>query len=140
MTHTPNEYAKRILKNRSLKATPTRISLINLIHAYKTAMPFSKVQQQMVDTDRVTMYRTLNALLEKGIIHKAFSSQEDTYYALCGETCSSHSHLHDHIHFKCTACNAVTCQHLDNDIAISLPGFDIKGLSINAEGICPNCL
>ncbi len=134
-----HEYAKGLLKERNLKATTTRIQVISLISAYKTAMPLSKIQQSLANTDRVTLYRTLNALLEKGLIHKAFSSGEDTYYALCSDSCSTHAHQHDHIHFKCKVCQMVTCEYPEEKVVVSFPGFKVDSLNVSAVGVCGRC-
>ncbi len=133
------ETAKLLLKKRQLKATPTRMEVVALVKQYGSAMPYSKIQKQLEGTDRITLYRTLNALLDKGLIHKAYSTNDDTYYALCGDTCTAEAHTHNHVHFKCSSCEAVTCQHLEGDVAIVLPSYQIESVNIAVSGICPGC-
>ena len=134
------DWSQQILRKRKLKATPTRIQVLDTIKAYSSAIPYSAIQNNLVDFDRVTLYRTINTLLDKGIIHKAYTTDDEVFYALCGDHCDSHDHHHDHIHFKCTSCNTVSCVNLPQNIAISLPSYQIEKLSINAVGVCAGCL
>ena len=66
------DHLKEILKSRKLKATQTRLQLLSIFDQEKYAIPYSKIQVLMKETDRVTLYRTIETLLEKGVIHKAY--------------------------------------------------------------------
>ena len=125
-----------LLKSRKLKATPKRVELLSAIDDYDSAIPYSKLQTALQKFDRVTLYRTLNTLLEKGIIHKASVEGTETYYAMCStHTCSSHAHHHEHIHFKCTNCKTVSCVQVAQPLNIKIPNFVIKNLEVNATGL-----
>ena len=128
---------KRLLHNRKLSATTARLELLQLIQTYQGATPFSLIQSKL-DIDRITLYRTIVTLIDKGLIHKILSDGE-IFYAMCGEECSSQEHHHNHVHFKCNRCNVVSCEQLAQNIEIALPKFKIDTISINAEGICKNC-
>ncbi len=131
--------SKDLLKKRSLRATSTRIGVLNVIQSHKGATPYSQLKNALADTDRITLYRTLNTLLEKGIIHNAPSNNEETYYAMCGDTCSDKAHVHNHVHFQCTDCETITCQHLAKDVSIQLPNFEIENVNILLTGKCSEC-
>ena len=131
---------KDLLKSRALKATNSRLKLLESLQAYKSAMPYSEIQSAMQPMDRVTLYRTLETLLGQGIIHQAFRDNNETYYALCGHTCNSQEHNHEHIHFSCNVCNEVTCQEISNKINIDLPNFEIEKVAIVVKGTCQKCL
>ena len=131
---------KEILKKRNLKATQNRLGLLEAISAFKTAMPYSELQKTLSSMDRVTLYRTIDKLKEQGVIHKAFQENNETFYAICGEKCSSDTHHHDHIHFKCIKCKAVTCENMDKALKISLPDYEIHKVAINVSGVCGVCL
>ncbi|WP_406626686.1 Fur family transcriptional regulator [Portibacter marinus] len=132
--------AKDILHERGLKATSTRVALLQKLQQHRSAMPYSTIQEQMHDCDRVTLYRTLESLKKQGIIHTAFQENNETYYAICGQKCDEHHHHHDHIHFKCIKCENVTCEKPEKLIQISLANVDIHKVSIHVEGVCQNCL
>ena len=134
-----NNAIKNLLKNRGLKATNTRLDLLNKMQKYGSAMSYSNLQKEMSPIDRVTLYRTIESLKENGIIHKAFQENNETYYAVCGNTCDENHHQHEHVHFKCTKCNTVTCEKLSNTIEVLLPKYLIQKVSVNVEGLCQVC-
>ena len=129
-----------LLKSRNLKKTSARVELLSAMLEYGSAMPFSQLQQKMEATDRITLYRTIKTMLDKGVIHKAFFNEDETYYALCGSTCSHQVHQHDHIHFKCTSCSAVSCVYLEEAPTFAVKDMHIQSININAEGLCKACM
>ncbi len=133
------EETKVLLRSRKLKATPTRLEVLSTLKKHTSAVTFSEIQRVCTNTDRVTLYRTIQTFLDKGIIHKAYQSEEETFYALCNHNCSSEAHFHDHLHFKCSTCDQVTCQQLTDEIKIVLPNFKINKVDINITGICNRC-
>ena len=133
-----NEF-KEILKKRNLKATSNRLNLLTKIQNNGSAMSYSNIQSTMQPIDRVTLYRTIEKLKEKGIIHTAFQSNNEIYYAICGMDCSSENHIDNHIHFKCLKCETVTCEDVLNSLNISLPKHEIHNISVNVKGIREVC-
>ena len=133
-----NEF-KEILKKRNLKATSNRLNLLTKIQNNGSAMSYSNIQSTMQPIDRVTLYSTIEKLKEKGIIHTAFQSNNEIYYAICGMDCSSENHIDNHIHFKCLKCETVTCEDVLNSLNISLPKHEIHNISVNVKGICEVC-
>jgi len=134
-----SDFAKDLLKSSGLKSTTTRVELINQIHNYGSAIPFALIQDQFKSTDRITLYRTIQTLEKKGLIHKAFVNKAQTYYALCDHQCTSGEHYHDHVHFQCTVCDIVSCEDLPNQIAIDLPNFQIEKINVHLTGVCKSC-
>jgi Fe2+/Zn2+ uptake regulation proteins len=134
-----DQYFKELLRSRSLKATSHRLSLLIKLQEYSSAMPYSAIQKAMKSMDRVTLYRTLESLKEKGIIHKAFQGNNESYYAICGKKCSNSQHDHDHVHFKCVKCESVTCEVPSKKVEISIPNIDIHKVSVHLEGVCNLC-
>lgn len=134
-----NNYFKNLLNNRELKATSPRLNLLLTMEEYKSAMPYSAIQKAMKSMDRVTLYRTLESLKKKGIIHKAFQEKNESYYAICSQKCGKNHHHHDHIHFRCVRCEAVTCEKPSEVIEISIPDKEIHKISIHVEGVCQLC-
>ena len=128
-----------LLRDRNLRATSTRLAVLSIISEYNQAIPFSEIQKALKGFDRVTLYRTLHALMENGIIHKALQDDKQTFFAVCSNSCSSHDHNHHHIHFKCSSCQAVTCVQADRPIGFSIPGHSIERFEIEATGVCASC-
>ena len=131
---------KELLHKRKLKATNSRIDLLSNLDKFGSAMPYSAIQKSLIGGDRVTLYRTLQTLTEKGIIHKAATIDNEDYYAICGLSCTSDNHSHNHIHFKCDDCHTITCENIEKEIDLSIPNFKINSVSINVNGKCKDCL
>jgi Fur family transcriptional regulator, ferric uptake regulator len=130
---------KLLLHEKGLKATQNRVSLLQVLNDYKGAIPYSSLQKDLQPIDRVTLYRTLEVLLDKGIIHKAYQENNDTYYAICDHKCDDSEHNHEHIHFKCTECDTVSSEDIDIPIELQLPNYKIDKVAINIEGVCKKC-
>lgn len=129
-----------LLNSRKLRSTKIRQDVLSLIQNSGRAVSHSIIQKSLGDFDRVTLYRTLNVLEEKGILHKAYTENNETYFAICTSNCTTAEHDHKHIHFKCEKCMVVKCVKPQNSIEIDLPNFQINSLNVEASGVCDNCL
>lgn len=129
----------QLLRERNLRATATRLDVLSVITASAKAVSYSQIQKSLTNFDRVTLYRTIHALIENGIIHKAIADESETYYALCSHRCSQESHNHQHIHFRCTTCDQVSCVQPSESIQISVPGHLIDHFQIEVTGLCASC-
>jgi Fur family ferric uptake transcriptional regulator len=128
-----------LLRDRNLKATPHRIAVLNKFTQTDRALTQGELSEALPDIDRVTIYRTLNALEKSGIIHQAAKDNRDTFYAICPTKCGNSEHKHQHLHLHCTECSGVFCIEIPK---ISLPddkGYKIEDLDIQAKGICETC-
>ena len=134
------ESIKELLNQRKLKATNSRVSLLQIIYHFGSAMPYSAIQKALKSTDRVTLYRTLQTLSEKGIIHKAAHIDNEDYYAICDHFCTADEHFHHHVHVKCDDCHTITCENIEKEIDLSIPNYKINSVSINVNGKCKDCL
>ncbi|NJB81814.1 Fur family transcriptional regulator [Wenyingzhuangia aestuarii] len=129
-----------LLRDRNLKATPKRLELLTVVAAFNSAIPYSELQKKLKHFDRVTLYRTLHALLDGGIIHKASVSSDEVYYAMCKEYCTSECHNHKHVHFKCVECLEVSCVNTTNTIQIQIPNVQIQQVDVEVSGVCSKCM
>ena len=130
--------AATTLKNRNLRVTKIRLAILESLGGSHQAKSYGELQVALGDFDRTTLYRTLLALIENGVIHKALEENGESYYALCGG-CTAHAHAHNHIHFKCNDCGSVECLHLSDEIGFALPGVAVDSLEITAKGTCETC-
>lgn len=130
----------KILKENGLRVTPTRLQLLDIMHAKKEAMSSQDLEMEMPDADRITLYRTLKTFEDKGIVHQAVDGTNKTKYALCVDNCDAHHHHDNHAHFHCARCGMTTC--VEN---VSLPKMDfpsdlvITQASIILHGYCAKC-
>jgi Fur family ferric uptake transcriptional regulator len=90
--------------------------------------------------DRVTIYRALQAFLEKGLIHSIPSLENSPMYALCKDECCEGKHFDNHAHFICTDCGKTYC--LDDVVIpnVKLPkGFVAVQRDLILNGKCGRC-
>lgn len=126
------------LKSHDLRVTKIRLAILDSLSQGPRAKPYAELLEALSDFDRTTLYRTLLALMDKGLIHKALEENGESYYALCGG-CTTQAHAHDHIHFKCKECGTVECIQLPTDLNISLPNISVDEINITAKGTCKLC-
>lgn len=134
-----NPSHKTYLQKRNLRATSQRLGLMDIINGYGSAMPYSLIKEELKEIDRVTVYRNLDDLTKHGILHKAYQDEADVYYALCPDSCTSTTHHHNHIHFKCTSCGAVTCEKSAYTLNLKESKLQIDSVSIEIKGKCGQC-
>ena len=82
-----------ILKQHCLAITKPRIKILALFHESENALENSLIEKKtQYRLDRITVYRTLQAFLKKGIIHTVPTYDSFVRYALCKATCDEHGH------------------------------------------------
>lgn len=133
------ENSEKLLRSHKLRVTEKRLDVLEIIHDYGSAIPHSKVQEELKDFDRVTLYRTILALLENGIIHKIQVEDQEVYYALCGHTCDTEEHNHQHIHFHCSECETVSCIEPKEALKVQLEGYAVSEVKVQVNGVCADC-
>jgi Fur family transcriptional regulator, ferric uptake regulator len=131
-----------ILKKASLKATPLRKEVLNLISTSSHALDNQEIESKLGEVDRITLYRTLKSFEEKGIIHKVTDLSGVSKYAICDHIClDNHSHNHKaHIHFQCDICHNTYCVENVEIPHIKVPEkFTVSGQNITLTGNCDRC-
>ena len=130
-----------ILKNNQLSVTSGRRKILELFLHQDGALSHSDIEKKAGEKfDRVTVYRTLQAFLEKGLIHSIPSSDNSIRYALCKEECSEGHHRDDHVHFICNQCGNATCLEEVVVPSIKLPrGYTVQQVEVLVSGICKSC-
>ncbi len=130
-----------LLSEHGLKNTPVRRKVLSFMEERKHAVSHAELEGAFNgDADRVTLYRALNTLEEKGIVHKVLGRDGIARYALCQDDCTVHRHDDQHLHFHCNTCMNVFCLAVDDYPEVNLPaGFMLSKIQLSAEGICDNC-
>jgi len=130
-----------LLKRHNLSVTDSRKKILEIFKEQNNALAHSDVEKRTGEKfDRVTIYRTLQTFVEKGIIHTIPTADNAVMYALCKDECSAGHHHDKHIHFICDNCNTTYC--LDSVVTpeVNLPeGFKPKLIDVVVTGICDNC-
>lgn len=132
---------KEPLKNKGLSVTDSRTKILQLFMQQKGALSHGDIEKKAGATfDRVTIYRTLQTFLDKGIIHAIPSADNAVRYALCQDECGPGHHHHQHIHFICSRCKQTFC--LDDIVTpdLRLPkGYESQEIDVLVKGICKQC-
>jgi Fur family ferric uptake transcriptional regulator len=130
-----------VLKSNSLSVTGSRRKILQLFLEQPGALAHGDIEKKAGEKfDRVTIYRTLQTFVDKGIIHTIPTADNSIRYALCKDECTEGSHQDHHIHFVCTICNNTYC--LDDVVTpeIKLPkGYQAGHVEVVVEGICKKC-
>ncbi|MFZ9262039.1 MAG: Fur family transcriptional regulator [Chitinophagaceae bacterium] len=132
-----------ILKSSSLSITDGRKKILDIFLSAPNALAHQDIELKCKEKfDRVTIYRTLQAFLEKGIIHTIPSSDNITRYALCNDDCIDSGHHHDnHVHFSCDECGKTICLDETAIPSVRLPnGFRAHQINMIVSGVCKSCL
>jgi Fur family transcriptional regulator, ferric uptake regulator len=136
-----HEVIKDILKRNSLSVTGSREKILSLFLSQQGALAHGDIEKKAGEKfDRVTVYRTLQTFVEKGIIHAIPTADNSIRYALCKDACSEGHHHDHHIHFQCTNCQNTYC--LDDVVTpeVKLPkGYVSKHIEVVVEGVCKTC-
>lgn len=131
----------KILRDNRLSVTGSRRDVLSLFFENQSALDHADIEKGTAEQyDRVTIYRTLQSFLEKGIIHVIPTQDSSTLYALCKDDCGEGHHHDNHVHFICNQCRTTTC--LDDVLIpeVRLPdGFKPADMQMTVTGICKPC-
>src|SRR3954468_24895707 len=99
-----------ILKKNGLSVTEGRKKILELFLDNDGALAHSDIEKQTdAAFDRVTVYRTLQTFVDKGIIHQIPTTDNSILYALCKHNCEEGHHHDNHVHFICNHCGKTIC-------------------------------
>ncbi len=130
-----------LLKKNNLSVTDSRKKILQLFLEQPGALAHGDIEKRAGEKfDRVTVYRTLQTFVDKGIVHTIPTADNSIRYALCKDECSEGHHHDHHIHFVCSNCNNTYC--LDDVVTpeIKLPkGYTAEHVEVVVEGVCKNC-
>lgn len=129
-----------ILRTKSLSVTDSRKKILSLFLSSHDALAHGDIEKKAGEKfDRVTIYRTLQTFVEKGIVHTIPTADNSIKYALCKE-CEEGHHHDDHVHFICSNCEKTIC--LDDIVSpkIELPsGYKADNVQVVINGVCKDC-
>lgn len=130
---------ENLLKAKKLRITPFRLEVLKVFQTTETAIDLTTIETNLDDFDRITLYRTIKAFIDAGVLHEILISGEVKKFALCSDTCQTEGHQHEHIHFLCTVCSETFCLDLKKMPEISHNSFQISSIEVQAKGVCEAC-
>jgi Fur family ferric uptake transcriptional regulator len=130
-----------VLKKNHLSVTESRVSILELFYKNDDALSHSDIERHTAEKfDRVTIYRTLQTFVEKGILHTIPTSGNTILYALCTNNCREGHHEDNHIHFICNNCGRTYCLNHAPMPKVQLPeDFIWQQTDVLVSGICNRC-
>lgn len=130
-----------LLKKNNLSITGSRRRILDLFLSADGALAHADIERSTEAAyDRVTVYRTLQTFVEKGIIHQIPTTDNTILYALCKHDCHEGHHHDNHVHFVCNSCNKTICLDDVTVPAVKLPtGFSPTNSAMVVNGICNEC-
>lgn len=130
-----------ILKENNLSVTDGRKQILALFLHADGALSHADIENEAdKKLDRITIYRTLQTFVNKGIIHIIPTTDNSIRYALCKDECTEGHHHDKHVHFVCNECHTTYClDHVDVP-HVKLPaGFSETQTDVIVNGYCAKC-
>ncbi|KIC96415.1 Fur family transcriptional regulator [Flavihumibacter solisilvae] len=136
-----HEVIENILKRNQLSVTGSRVRILELFLGQQGALAHGDIEKRTGEKfDRVTVYRTLQVFLNKGIIHTIPTADNSIRYALCKDDCAGGHHHDNHVHFVCNECGSTICLDEVTIPGVKLPiGFEPTQVEMVISGVCKDC-
>jgi Fur family transcriptional regulator, ferric uptake regulator len=132
---------KEELREVQLKVTPARLGILGALESTDTPLDIVSIitylQKNHIKADKVTVFRIMNALMEKGLVKPIQFNEGKLRY--------EYGALADHHHFVCEKCGDIqdvtgcNIKVLEKDIT-KRKGVLVKRHSLEFFGLCANCL
>lgn len=140
MAHTATKDKYRpLLQQAGLKATPERLSILNVLHKAKKPLSVKELKEKLKDSevDQATIYRNMESLVEKRLIQLVNFQHDHNHYEIVND---NHHH-----HLICENCAKVVdvsecdTSKLEQQVK-ELSGFaTINSHALEFFGICKTC-
>jgi Fur family ferric uptake transcriptional regulator len=131
--------AEEMIRGTGGRLTSARAIVLGILLVEKQAITHHEIEERLSNgqkLDRVTLYRVLEWLNKKYLVHKVVSGDRKWRFRA-----NSTVHSHQHAHFKCSRCTKVTC--LDDfkaEYRRSLPtGYRSQEVELTVKGLCAEC-
>ncbi len=157
---------REMLRRGGLRVTAMRVEILRMLAASRAAMSAADVLDALQrgagpkksgagrggGVDRVTVYRTLGALVEANLAHRIDAGDRVYRYSLTDHArCDGEHHDHEHPHMICERCGLVECIE-DAEVVVRSRGgskgggsgglsrFRVTRQEITLRGTCERCL
>jgi Fur family transcriptional regulator, ferric uptake regulator len=128
------------VRARGLRATPSRLAVLDLLRANEVPMSHGDVADQLASQpwDRATIYRNLIDLVEAGLVRRTDVGDHIWRFEAVNE-----QHDTAHPHFVCTECGTIECLpqiELAVRRAKAPRAVKQKKVEVHVRGLCDACL
>ena len=131
----------KLLHRFRLSQTSTRIEILEVLNDSNLALSMNEIKHRLKGKfDRVTLYRNLKVMTEKGILHQIKVDHLDSKYTMPLRATENQEANPEHPHFKCVQCNRVKCLTDQHPEPLTLPeGYEKIEVNFMVYGICKDC-
>jgi Fur family ferric uptake transcriptional regulator len=136
-----NKIFQNFLGERGLKLTKERIAILKEVFSFHGHFEpehlYFRIREGGSKASRASVYRTLNLLVESGLVEKVTRTEKGNVYE------HTYGHKH-HDHMICEACSKIIefysekLENLQNEICIS-NGFKGVSHTLEIRGYCEKC-
>lgn len=133
---------RTLVRDRGLRATPSRLAVLELLLANASAQPMShaEVSEKLASGpwDPATIYRNLTDLVEVGLVRRTDVGDHIWRFEVVSST-------HDgagHPHFVCTECGTVECLPVMEFVVprTKTPrALKQRKVEVHVRGLCDTC-
>ncbi|QGZ42235.1 Fur family ferric uptake transcriptional regulator [Pseudoduganella flava] len=136
--HTSTEQAESLIRATGARLTQPRVRVLAFLLAQHEPLTHHDILARLPGEgfDAVTLYRVLEWLTEQGLAHRIAGADQVWRFSA-----NPDKDAHDHAHFQCTRCEAVTCvPDVPLPRKLKLPdGFTSDEVDVLIKGRCPRC-
>ena len=135
-----NHTVTDLLSQVSGRRTTNRESVLSILLSAPTALNHQNIEeiakQRGLSLDRVTLYRTLDWLIEQGIAHRIASVNRAWYFSAV-----AHPKTQPHAHFHCKKCEQIYClEEVHATPLNNLPkDYQLDEADLSLQGQCVSC-
>ena len=132
------DHALGQLRERGLRTTDARRSMIRALAAARVPLSADDIHRRIgaEKADRVTVYRSLEAFEQAGIVQRHPLEKGRSLYALTAPG-------HHHHHLVCRGCGAIErlggCDAAAIEAAAAARGYTRLSHVLEIHGLCPKC-
>lgn len=129
-----------LIRSVGLRRTETRQVVLNLLHTAEHPLTHQEIaaHPEADGLDRVTLYRTLAALQQAGLVHRVQGL--DGSWRFCFHSQDQPGCPGNHPHFLCLRCGGMCCLHGQSLPQVSVQqGVRVMGKQLVAYGHCLAC-
>ena len=141
MQLTAQQQAETLIRATGARLTRPRSRVLMFLLEQGRPLTHHEIHEQLPGEafDAVTLYRVLEWLTAHGMTHRIAGA--DQVWRFSSSSAKPGRQDHDHAHFQCTHCDAVTCF---NDMPLpkrnKMPdGFTSDEVEFLIKGTCPAC-
>jgi len=132
-----------LLMSRDLEPLANRVRVLEVIGGNPSPLSAQDIYATLNRSsaiNRVTVYRILEMLVDKGLVERMSGGGRSLVYGL-----APNENHPAHPHFHCKSCGALQCLQ-PGSLKVDLRGIErsfageIRSVEIRVDGICQNCL